>query len=399
MTLRWFLADLRTGRISRDLPVQSGRWQRRLNRPETVSCVLDMRDPDVIGLLLRGSAAPGKTVLAVAEGDVILAAGPIWPPQYDRDAKTMSLSATGVWSYFDHRYVMPVTAATADLYQFSIQDPADPDSKSLIPNPAYATTFTDWELGTIAKKVVQQSRDWTGGDLPITFEADRAGVHQRTWNAVEFKTVGEALKQLSEVEGGPDIRFMPRYTSDRLGIEWELQTGTDALPLLASVRTYQWDLTAYESAASGLQISQNASDLAGLAWATAGRLSTESLLSRATDNTLTNAGYALFETMDASHSTVTDHNTLDAYAAELARAGRTPVEVWSFTAEANMQPLLGSYWEGDFIELDVAPYDATSGQGDPYLYEGGTFEHRIVSISGDAKGETVDIECAPKVSG
>jgi hypothetical protein len=107
---------------------------------------------------------------------------------------------------------------------------------------------------------------------------------------------------------------------------------------------------------------------------------------------------------DASHSSVSEQPTLDAYAAADVRAGRFATEIWSFTVEAYPEdefgypagPQLGSYAVGDFSELTIGPWDPEKGTGDPYL-PGGTYKMRVVGIAGDEKGSKVKIDCAPLV--
>lgn len=391
---RYFLADLRTGRQILDLQPLDGSWACGLNDPEDIDVTLNMNDPDTIALGLRNTSAPAKTVLAVAEGDVILGAGPIWTRTYDRNAKTLKLGAKGVWSYYDHRHILPVLAKTLPTTQFIVPDPADPTKT--IPNPLLNTNLSNLWLGTIAKRLVQQAHAWTGGALPIVFENDEVGVHLRNWTGVEFKNLGEALAQLTEVEGGPDIRFEPRFTGDMLGIEWVLRTGTAAKPLLASETIHLWDLTVPESAASNLTVTEDASNLASLGWQTGGRSDDTVMIARAEDTSLVDFGFPLFETLDSSHSSVSQQSTLDAYAAESVLYGRGPSEVWAFNAEANQKPLVGSYQAGDYCDLAVAPYDPVTCEGDPFIPGGRTpYRQRIIHISGALGDETVKIQCAP----
>lgn len=409
--LRWFLADLRTGRQILDLPPLTGSWERFLNAPERIKAVLDMRDPDTIQLRPRVAAAPGRSILAVAAGDVVLAAGPVWAHVYDRDAKTLQITAAGIWSYFDHRYVLPIAAATIGVDQFTIPD--ETAAGKTKPNPTVGTYLTGWEYGTIAKKWVQQAQAWTGGNVPIVFESDRAGTRERNFEGADFKNLGTVLSQLTQIENGPDIRFMPRLTIDRLGIEFAMQTGTDASPLLTG-GPHQWDLTAPESSISNFQINSDATEIASTGWATAGRSADTVLVARSIDPTLTDLGYPLLETLDSSHTSVSVQATLDGYAAESTTLGRSPFETWDFTVEANARPFLGSFWEGDWCEIDVAAYDdggglipgpdavigpwvetgpvVPPGTGDPYLLDAQTSRRRITYMRGDQDGRTVDVK-------
>ncbi|WP_294978352.1 hypothetical protein [uncultured Microbacterium sp.] len=391
---RWFLADLRSGRRLLDLPVLTGRWQRFLNRPETLTCMLDMQDPDVIQLRPRIAAAPARSILACAVDDVVLAAGPVWAQQYTRTAKTLQLTAMGMWSYFDHRYVLPVVASTVSVSQFAVPDTTAAGKTK--PNPAVGTYLTGLEYGTIAKRWVQQARAWTSGDVPIVFEADRAGTHERNFEGADFKNIGTVLTQLSQIENGPDIRFRPRLTPDMLGIEFLLETGTDAAPLLAG-GTHLWDLTAPASPVSNFSIDVDGTQMASIAWATAGRSADTVLVARATDRTLTDAGYPLLETLDSSHTTVSEQATLNGWANEAAVLGRRPVETWDFDVEANSRPYVGSFWEGDWCEIRSAAYDPATGIGDPYLIEKQASQRRITYLSGDQDGLVVSVKTMERV--
>lgn len=388
--MRWFVADLRTGRQVMDVPVMAASdWSRSLNKPESISAVLDMQDPATIALRPRQTMAPGRTMLACAVGDVIIAAGPIWSHDYSRATRTLTLTAAGLWSYFDHRYVLPIAAATLSVGSFVVPDPAA--AGKTMPNSTVGTYLANLEYGTIAKRWVQQAQTWTGGNVPVVFEADRVGTHERNFEGADFKNLGTVLSQLSAIEGGPDIRFQPQFTADRLGVQFALQTGTDAEPLLAGAVEHLWDMSIPKSPVSDFDINVDATRLAGTAWATAGRSTDSVLVSRAIDPTLTDLGYALFETLDATHSTVERQATLDGYAREAALLGATPVETWTLTVEANRQPYLGAYWEGDFCTVRNAPYDVSTGRGDSYLFEGGDSHRRITAMSGDALSETVKV--------
>lgn len=357
--MRWFIADLLTGRDIADVQVMdTSSWARSINKPEVLTAKLDMRDPATIALKPRQTMAPGRTVLACAAGDTILAAGPIWTHGYNRDEKTLTLGALGMWSYFDHRFVLPLAAATIATDQFIVPDITAAGKTK--PNPTVATYLTGLEYGTIAKRWVQQAQAWTGGNVPVLFEADRVGTRERNFEGADFKNLGTVLSQLSQVEGGPDIRFSPQFTADMLGIQWVMQTGTDASPLLASPTVFEWALDVPDSPVSAFQVDIDATHLSSTSWAAAGRSADTVLVSRATDSTLTDLGYAMFETLDSSHSSVSQQATLDGYTAEATLLGRSAADLWSFAVEANRQPFLGAYWEGDFCTLTMGDYGSAA---------------------------------------
>jgi hypothetical protein len=392
MATRWLLCDLLSGRQILDLNVESGTWSLGLNQADTIQVDIDLQDPAMIALGLRNAATPAKTVLACAEDETIMAAGPVWSRSYDRDAKTLQLSAKGIWSYYDHRYIQQLLAGTIDVTQFTIPDAANPGGS--MPNPALATNLLNYDLGTIAKQLMVLAQTWTGGTVPVIFPDDRAGTRVRNYQGADFNNVGDALRALTEVDNGPDIIFQPQFTPDRLGIQWVLRTGTEAVPQLYSNAIQRWDLTLPSSSASNLEVDEDASSIASIAWMTGGRANDDVLVARATDPTLINQGYPLYETLDSSHSSVSEQDTLDAYAQEAVVLGRGALETWTFVAEAHRQPLVGSYYVGDYVDLSIGRYDSTNGSGDPYLLPG-KYRQRIVGLSGDQDGDQVKITCAP----
>lgn len=403
---RYIIGDLRTGRRILDLPVLKGPWDDKIDTAETVQVTVDLQDPDVQALDLRNTATKGKAFLASVEDDTIKACGPIWTRNYNRNDLTLQLGAKGLMSLFDHRLIIPLLAESLDVTQWTIPDPSD--NTKTIPNPLLTTQYTGIWWGTMAKRLVQQCLTRTGGNLPIVFQADEIdGVadHTKTYLGVDFKPVGEALKQLTELQGGVEINFAARYTSDMLGVEWVMQTGTVAQPLLFGASVPQWNLTVADSPVSDFSISEDGTGLGSFAWATGGRQADDVLVSRAYDSTLIDQGFPMMELIDSSHSTVSQQATLDKYAAQNAINGRGSEETWSFTVKARpvdkdgnpAGPQVNSYNVGDFCDITIAPYDAESGVGDPYLPAGGTFRRRIVSIAGDELGEDLKIACVPEV--
>lgn len=401
---RYIIGDLRTGRQIEKLPVMTGPWDDRLDTAETITVKVDLQDPDVRNLGLRNASTLAKSYLGVVEGDVIVACGPIWTFTYDRDAATIDLGAAGLGSYYDHRLILPLLAASIGVDQWTIPDPSD--STRTIPNPALTSSYTGLWLGTIAKRLVQQAHTWTGGNLPVVFQADEAdgdADHERNYLGADFKPVGEAIQDLSNVEDGPETNFQPRFTTDRLGVEWVMQVGTVAQPLLFSPQRPQWNLTVPQSPVSKFTIDGDASKMGSWSWQTGGRQSDDVLVARAYDPALVDAGFPLMDVLDTSHTSVSKQSTLDGYAKAGALLGKQLTETWSFTVEAfptdeegnPAGPQLTAWNVGDFCDLTVAKYDEETGAGDPYLTEGGKFPLRIIGRSGDEKGTTVKVQCAP----
>lgn len=399
----YFIGNLRTGRKLLSVPVLSGPWDDRLHEAETLRLKVDLNDPDVQALDLRNSATPGQAFAAVEENGTIMAAGPIWTRNYDRTNRTLELGAKGLASYFDHRLILPLLAMTIGVDQWTVPDPTDPTKT--IPNPLLSTTISGVSLGTMAKRLVQQARLFTGGDLPIVFQADEAGTHTETWLGADFKPVWEAINDLMNRDNGPEVNLLPRRTSDMKGVEWLMQTGTETQPLITSPSLVSWDVTVPESPVSNLQTSEDATGMGSLAWQLGGKQADDVLVSRAYDSTLVDANFPLMELYDASHSTVSIQGTLDDYASADVVTGRTVQETWALTVKAypvdsagNPAGIqVGSYTVGDFATLHIADWNPETGIGDPYI-PGDDYTMRIIGLSGDEQGVDITVACAPIVS-
>jgi len=107
----------------------------------------------------------------------------------------------------------------------------------------------------------------TGGDLPIVLPADETAAsdadHTRTYKGFELATVTARINELMGVINGPDIRFDPRLTADRMGIEWVMMVGTEEQPLLYQVDAdHVFDSRVPRGGVSGLSVHRDAGGLA-----------------------------------------------------------------------------------------------------------------------------------------
>jgi hypothetical protein len=224
----------------------------------------------------------------------------------------------------------------------------------------------------------------------------------KTYEGTDFKPVGEALTDITNLVDGCELNFAPRFTSDKLGVEWVLQTGTVEQPLIFSMSEPVWNVTVPGTPVSNLTIDEDASALGSIGWESGGRASDDVLVARSYDSSLVDAGYPLMELIDSSHTDVVEQATLDSYAQTLVVRGRTPGDSWSFTVQAHplddqgglAGPQLGGYNVGDYCRLVFEAFDGV--HGDPYI-PGGSYRQRIVGLKGDEVGNTVDITCAPEV--
>jgi len=384
----WSVAHRGTGDISVDIPLNAAEFK-VLERTLSTDLFSDIFSdtfggPDAVrptwhvGQGLRPefltSVEPARTFMAVLEGDNVICAGPIWAHDFDISTGSLKVKASGsIASIFDHRIVMAVIAGTAWAQ--------------------WAVTYTGLSLGTIAKRLIELLMTHTGGTLPIVLPDDETAaadeLHTRTYKGFEMATVQSRLDQLMGVINGPDIRFDPRLTADRMGIEWVMKTGTEEQPLLfQSDADHVWDSRVPRGGVSGLSVHRDGGGLASRSWATGSGMDTALLMARADYTTLTDGGFPLLEVSE-SRSSVEVQSTLDGWASGNLTNAAAPWMTWSASVRADMSPLLGSYRTGDFAKVWVGDH--------PYLnllLPAGFHRTRIMNISGDM-GPNVAITFAP----
>jgi hypothetical protein len=383
---QFFIGNLLTGRRIQSLRAIQGSWSSSLNAAGELACTVSLRDPVMRRLGLRESALVGKTFLAAFDRDTGLQAGPIWVHDWDDDAGQLTLIAGGMWTYFDHRVLLPVLAGRqpSDPTTDTRYMPIDSDPESSYPWP----TDTRKSLQGIARALVQQAQSWTGGNVPVLLPAEIAGDQEREYRGVDVARVGERLAQLTQALGGPDIRFTPRWTSDRLGVEWVMEIGTPTEPLLFSQLEPVFYSGVKKQSVTKLRKKTNGTQLASQAFGPGGAADDKALVSVSTDSTLLDAGFALYDTVDQTRSTVSDLATLQDYSDELVLRGRTPTEEWSFTHNLSRRPFISAFNVGDFAKVRVS--------NNLYI-ENKEHRLRIIGRSGDLKGETVDLVLEPEV--
>jgi len=363
--VQFFIGDFLTGRRIQRVPALSGSWSEVLNGAGAVSCTVTLRDPEVAALDLPNTATEGKAYLAAVEGDLVLQAGPIWAHEYDDDSMHLTLQAAGAWSYFDHRELLPVTD-----------------------DPASVETNVVSSLQGIARAWVEQSMTWPNGDVPIILPDEIPGTNERNEPGANLAWIGTRLAQLTEVEGGPDIQFQPRFQSDRLGIEWVMRIGTPDDPFLHSEQEVSFDVSAPQSSVSGLKVKTSGLGIASRAYAAGGRSADTVLIAHSDNAGLLEQGFPALTVVDASFSTVTEQATMQAHADGLAQLAARRLVGMSFDHDLTQRPFIEAFNVGDFARVKFRNHPYMGSQ---------VVRMRVTGRSGDAVGKRVRVDLQPEV--
>lgn len=380
----YVIGDLRTGRRVKTLPgVIEGPWDDTLNDAGGISVKVPLDDPDVRKLDLANNAAPGKSFLAVFDGDIGLQGGPIWAHRLDEDENTLELIGAGMWSYFDHRALLPVLAGrlptdpTTDTRWQNIS--TDPD------NPWPTNTSKSYQ--GMFRGMVEQAQAETGGNVPVILPAEIPGDRDRWFKGSDVGTVGGRMFDLTQLENGPDAHFDLRKTSDKLGVEWPLRLGTPTEPLLSGARRAKFYMSVPDRSVSNLKVYVDGTAIANRGIALGGRSIDQALVTVSTDPTLLDAGYPFLDAIDASHTSVSETATLQQYSDALVTRGRRPAVTVSFDHDLRQAPAITSLNVGDFVTLVFKEH--------PYF---GTqrLSFRIVRRSGDADPTKLSLTFYPE---
>ncbi len=370
---RWHVGDLRTGRIWRTLDLHSTRWTTGFDGAGTFEGSHPLNGGE--WPTARSDAAPAKSFIAVSYVDdqdieYFIGGGPIWTSRYSDRTGVLQIGAAALGSYFDHRKVLPVLGANQ--------------------NPAEASvTYTGAQLGLIAKRLVQLAQSHTGGNLPIVLPTDASlggtgDIHTRTYPGYELGWVGERLRQLSDVDGGPEIQYVPRRrTDDPRFIEWVMRIGVaPSMMLTQTGPPWVYDRTVPESGIISVDVATDGASMTFRSWAAGQGEGKGRPIVVANAPALVDAGWPLLESEVGATDTVSSTTTLRAHARGQLAIGGSPIETWSVVAHRDTFPTVGRLRAGDWIELRLRDHN--------YLPDG-DHDMRVLTISG---GDSADVTLA-----
>lgn len=125
-----------------------------------------------------------------------------------------------------------------------------------------------WEgsLGQIAWYVLQMAQAKPRGGLPIVHgtpveritDATRKGRGWKNYDLAHGNVWTDVLKSLVDEDGGPDVRFTPRFAAGTTRrVEWVMEHGTHHDPRIAHAHTIRLDTTAAHSPVSDLSVTMS----------------------------------------------------------------------------------------------------------------------------------------------
>lgn len=257
MTWRAYLGLTMTGEVGAQLDWSSGSLSVSINEIEDLSATVTQASLDGVG---RHWWSPLSGALLLSwegpQGEVLMGAGPlVEPPAEEQSHQRVGLKAQGIGAILAQR---PIPGDFG---------PGEEDQLK-------ATTL-EWSgvsLGSLVGRIVGQATSKRVGWLPIVVPAEVAADRQRTyegWN-LGNNMAWKRIVEITEVIGGPDVAFRPRFVpgSNRTRFEWVLVTGTEAQPSIAQTSPILWDTTSDASCVASVALVSSAAGLAHRVYAT-----------------------------------------------------------------------------------------------------------------------------------
>lgn len=233
MTWRAYLGLTMTGEVGRRLDWSSGNLNIALNDIEELSVSVAQNFVEEVSLEWW-SPWSGCLLLSYEgdEGEVLMGAGPfIRPPQEESTHSELTLKAQGIGAVLSRRNV------SGDFR---------PGEEEKLKNTIYE--WSGVSLGSMVGRLVKEATAKRAGWLPIVISPEEKAIRQRTYEGWNLGNNGvwKRITEISEVIGGPDVMFRPRWVpgSNRTRFEWVLVTGTEAQPTIPQRREVFWDTTA-----------------------------------------------------------------------------------------------------------------------------------------------------------
>lgn len=345
--LKAALFNMRTGDYIRRIPTGTGTsWSRVINAPGDLKLITP-RSPVSRLAELHAIAKPWQVAVALMRGNRVLQAGPVIRRPF---TNTLTLDCAGYWAAFDKRLVLNHALASMTI-----------DGEVLIdednPAPEWVLEMTGSYVD-IAVKLITETLKWQG--MPVDLPPLEGGIYIRNYYGYDLARVSERLKQLTELQNGPELRFDPYLRPDG-GIKWRFEGDHEIID-----NVWEWNTAVPEQAVKVVSLDDDGGGMTNDGWGQGGRNDDILLMTHRTALT-PDPDLPLLQEALTSHSTVSEIETLRGHTqGMIERSMNTYGQV---QLEA---PLRYNVQPGDWIDLRTER---------PYL--GRTFlSLKVVGVSG-----------------
>jgi hypothetical protein len=207
------------------------------------------------------------------------------------------------------------------------------------------------------------------GTLPLDVPAPVAGANTRTYFGYEFASTGQRLSELTQVQNGPDVLFVPYFSAPNT-IRHAMLIGNPTLTQPGAPLVFN-----YPGSVRTILTSRDASRQTSYQVAIGNGMQDQALWGSALDTTLTGLGWPSLFADDTSHTDVIDQATINTWAASDLAAYNRPIETWASVVRMDADPRFGTYTPGVTANYNVQDHP---------LKRDGLYAQRLVGFGSGA---------------
>ena len=352
-----------TGEHWARLPNASASWADSINEPGSLSATVPDSDLDVPNLV----RAWGSIVAVVGFGRV-LHAGYVKHRKRSESGKAWTIEAGGGMSIFEKRLVINYALNGSWTDGTVVVDEDHPSGN-------WPLTFSG-SYSDIQSKLITESLKF--GSLPITAAAITGGNKTRTYNSYDFKTVSGRMKDIGNLENGPEYRFDP-YVDEFGTISFAHVCSTDGGELADN--HWVWNATVPDSGVILGDEDADGSEMCTQSYGVGGKDNDTLVVARAVSNVLTSKGWPVLQSANTSHSSVSNVSTLKSYVKSDVATGDNP------------QRTIG-------LQVDIGRYAVHVGDWCDVRYgtgENDVHKLKIVDVKGSTANRLATLQCRERV--
>lgn len=326
-------ADLLTNEVIAELPGHNLTFASRHKTSQNAGFVVPMGDQRLKKIDIANATRPGRTAIYIDYKGSLVWGGIVWARAYSASAGTLTINGSETLSFYDKQDI-PVTLRFKQIDQFEI-----------------------------FRQIIASITALDGGDILLAIDSSLSGVlRDRTYYDFEFKNVGEALLELSNVINGFDYRIIANYNSNHEP-QKTLIFGYPRLGVVGGGLTRLFD---YPGCLNNYDYPEDAVDFVDDMAAIGEGEGDQMKVGRAINQDLLDQGFPHYSG-SYSYKDVSVQSTLDAHAAQDLDDHEHMFKTGTFTLNVDSDPEFGTYLVGDEgrfrLTSDFHPAPSTGGAG------------------------------------
>ncbi|MDJ0321823.1 hypothetical protein [Pseudarthrobacter sp. PS3-L1] len=321
-------------------------WAETMNDGQGGTATFNLGDPSVAEVAGPFSLSPIDHLLVVEEAGKPTYAGFITDHDYDMDTQTLTVQHNDLWWLLKRRLLTAMVA----------------------PKQAPVGLGLSGSLANIAKYIVAEGLNdlpQSRYRVPMVFPQDQAGPHSRQYQGHNFPMMVDALTDIINTAGGPNVAFRPQWTNNGQDLEWLLRIGD------LKTNTWQWNIGADQSPARKMRMRRSAEKLVTKIVAAGEGTGTDTLV-----QVVNNFPVTTYPALDLVESFKDEKSMANLLSRTQGALSARTIPTWqgSFEVPHDGEPSASQILVGDEVIWSVV--------GDPYINPG-LHRWRIIEISGD----------------